>query len=87
MKDFEMTDEKIINNPYLDIVDAAVLGKGADASSVITDILNVKISDHLDQYKQDFAQEVFDGESTDDDSDDDDENFDKEELETESDQD
>ena len=49
-----MTDEKSINNPYLDIVDAAVLGQGTDAQDAITNVLNSKISNELDDYSKEF---------------------------------
>ena len=57
-----MTEEKNINNPYLDIVDAAVLGKGSDAQSTITDILNTKIKDEVDNYSKEYANTMFNGE-------------------------
>jgi len=73
-----MTDENIINNPYLDIVDAAVLGNTSDAAKTIQNVLNNKISDELENMTTDISQSIID--------DDDDDDID-DELETESDED
>ena len=72
-----MTDENIINNPYLEIVDAAVLGNTSDAAKTIQNVLNNKISDELENMKTDISQSIID---------DDDDDID-DELETESDED
>jgi len=72
-----MTDENIINNPYLDIVDAAVLGNTSDAAKTIQNVLNNKISDELENMTTDISQSIID---------DDDDDID-DELETESDED
>lgn len=74
-----MTDENIINNPYLDIVDAAVLGNTSDAAKTIQNVLNNKISDELENMTTDISQSIIDDDDDDDDIDD--------ELETESDED
>ena len=73
-----MTNENIINNPYLDIVDAAVLGNTSDAAKTIQNVLNNKISDELENMTTDISQSIID--------DDDDDDID-DELETESDED
>ena len=75
-----MTDENIINNPYLDIVDAAVLGNTSDAAKTIQNVLNNKISDELENMSADISQSIIDDDDVDDDDIDD-------ELETESDED
>lgn len=72
-----MTDENIINNPYLDIVDASVLGNTSNAAKTIQNVLNNKISDELENMKTDISQSIID---------DDDDDID-DELETESDED
>ena len=84
-----MTDEKSINNPYLDIVDAAVLGQGTDAQDVITNVLNSKISNELDDYSKEFANTMFDevDEEEVDEEEVDEENDDDEDDETESEKD
>ena len=74
-----MTDENIINNPYLDIVDASVLGNTSNAAKTIQNVLNNKISDELENMKTDISQSIIDDDDDDDDIDD--------ELETESDED
>tara|TARA_Y100000389_G_C17343612_1_gene454672 strand:- start:332 stop:571 length:240 start_codon:yes stop_codon:yes gene_type:complete len=75
-----MTDENIINNPYLDIVDAAVLGNTSNAAKTIQNVLNNKISDELENMSADISQSIIDDDDVDDDDIDD-------ELETESDED
>ena len=57
-----MTDENIINNPYLDIVDAAVLGNTSDAAKTIQNVLNNKISDELENMTTDISQSIIDDE-------------------------
>ena len=74
-----MTDEKSINNPYLDIVDTAVLGKGHEVQNTIQDILSKKINDEINDYSTEISNTMFDDEEEDEDE--------IEEEETESDED
>jgi hypothetical protein len=60
-----MTDENIINNPYLDIVDAAVLGNTSDAAKTIQNVLNNKISDELENMTTDISQSIIDDDDDD----------------------
>lgn len=57
-----MTDEENINNPYLDIVDKAILGKGHETQITVTDVLNQKIKDEIDNYSKEFSKTLFTGE-------------------------
>lgn len=79
-----MTDENIINNPYLDIVDAAVLGNTSDAANSIESALKDKISAELENMTSDIGADILD-----DDEDVDTEEYDEDDndLETESDED
>ena len=53
-----MTEDNI-NNKYLDIVDNAVMGQGIEAQNQIHDILKQKISDEIDDLKQEYGQTLF----------------------------
>ena len=55
-----MTDENIINNPYLDIVDAAVLGNTSDAANSIESALKDKISAELENMTADIGADILD---------------------------
>ena len=46
-----MTEENIINNRCLSIVDTAILGKGTDTQNAVNDVLNSKIMDIKQSYK------------------------------------
>ena len=54
-----MTDEKSINNPYLDVVDMAILGKGHETKTSVQDILNKKVNDEINDYSKEFANTIF----------------------------
>ena len=79
-----MTDENIINNPYLDIVDAAVLGNTSDAANSIESALKDKISAELENMTADIGADILED---DEDDDVDIEEYDEDDLETESDED
>ena len=53
-----MTEDNI-NNKYLDIVDNAVMGQGIEAQNQIHDIWKQKISDEIDDFKQEYGQTLF----------------------------
>ena len=53
-----MTEDNI-NNKYLDIVDNAVMGQGVQAQDQIKDILRNKISDEIEDFKNEYAQGLF----------------------------
>jgi len=82
-----MTDEKSINNPYLDIVDTAILGKGPETQNTIQDILSLKINDEINDYSKEISNTMFDNEYQDEDEIEEDEIEEDEIEETESDED
>jgi hypothetical protein len=57
-----MTEEnENINNKYLDIVDDSILGHGATVADNINAILRDKIGIEIDDYKKEFANDMFHG--------------------------
>lgn len=55
-----MTDNKEnINNSTTDIVDNIVLGNVSAAKENIIDILNAKTQDNVNDYKKEFASDLF----------------------------
>jgi len=55
-----MTDNKEnINNSTTDIVDNIVLGNVSAAKDAIIDILNAKAQDNVNDYKKEFASDLF----------------------------
>jgi hypothetical protein len=55
-----MTDNKEnINNSTTDIVDNIVLGNVSAAKDNIIDILNAKAQDNVNDYKKEFASDLF----------------------------
>lgn len=55
-----MTDNKEnINNSITDIVDNIVLGNVSAAKDNIIDILNAKTQDSVNDYKKEFASDLF----------------------------
>ena len=79
-----MTDENIINNLSLKIVDASVIGKGTEAKDAVNDLLSMKISAELDAMSNDVSSRIYSENEEDDDDEDDEENV---ETETESEKD
>ena len=52
-------NEDNINNMTIDIVDNSVLGKAATVADDIKSVLDAKIQEEIDNYKQDFAKTMF----------------------------
>lgn len=75
-----MTDENIINNLSLKIVDASVIGKGTEAKDAVNDLLSMKISAELDAMSNDVSSRIYSENEEDDDDNEYDENeYDEEE--------
>ena len=54
-----MTDENIINNLSLKIVDASVIGKGTEAKDAVNDLLSMKISAELEAMSNDVSSGIY----------------------------
>jgi len=63
-----MTDENIINNLSLKIVDASVIGKGTEAKDAVNDLLSMKISAELDAMSNDVSSRIYSKNEEDDDN-------------------
>lgn len=79
-----MTDENIINNLSLKIVDASVIGKGTEAKDAVNDLLSMKISAELDAMSNDVSSRIY---SENEEDDDDNEYDDEEDNENQSEED
>ena len=65
-----MTDENIINNLSLKIVDASVIGKGTEAKDAVNDLLSMKISAELEAMSNDVSSGIYSENEEDDEYDD-----------------